>query len=201
MARMRVSEHDAPRDLAGLQRLEHQLVLALAPALDRDRGGPGDVDQVALHLERGGARRVVPHHERMGGPLAGLALDDDLLLGERLLRDAVQVVLVGLVGARVVKHQLGLDITHPVGPEHQRVVRGGGLAVCLPLLRHEVSWPVELVAALREDGLDLPLALRRVHDRNLLRQVLPRLGVEGEEAVRVWSSAGALDLVDPDVHI
>mmetsp|Transcript_51348 Transcript_51348/g.135682 ORF Transcript_51348/g.135682 Transcript_51348/m.135682 type:complete len:516 (+) Transcript_51348:327-1874(+) len=201
VARGDVAEHDAARDVPGLQRLERELVLALAAAVHLDGRGAGDVDEVALHLEGGGLGRVVLHDELVRLLLAGRALDHHVLVGERLLRDAVEHVLVGLVRAGVVQHQLGLDVADPLGLEGEGVVRHGGLAIRLLLLGHEVLRPLELVAALREGRLDGPLALRGVDDGDLLGDVLPGLRVELQGAVGVGRGARALDLVDADVHV
>mmetsp|Transcript_85346 Transcript_85346/g.249831 ORF Transcript_85346/g.249831 Transcript_85346/m.249831 type:complete len:613 (-) Transcript_85346:1080-2918(-) len=196
-----VAEHDAARDLPGLQRLEHELVLHGAAALHLRVRGAGDVHEVALHLEGRGRGGVVPDEEGVGGLLPGLALDDHVLVREGLLGDAAELVLVRLVGARVVQDQLGLDVADPLGLEGQGVVGHCRLAVGLPLLGGELPGPVKLGHVLGEAGLDGPLPLRGVDDGDLLRHMLPRLRVEVQGAVRVRGGGHALDLVHADVHV
>mmetsp|Transcript_57171 Transcript_57171/g.122971 ORF Transcript_57171/g.122971 Transcript_57171/m.122971 type:complete len:229 (+) Transcript_57171:2061-2747(+) len=124
-----------------------------------------------------------------------------MLVCKRLLGEAVEVILISLVGPCVVKHELSVHVTDPLRLEGKRVVGHGRLTARLPLLRRELPGPIELVTVLGERRLDDPLPISGVHDRYLLRDMLSCLCVEVQSAVGIGRSASALDLIDADIHV
>ena len=127
--------------------------------------------------------------------LSGLAVEHDVVFGERLLSYSFELVLVLLLGGLVLQGEETCRITYPLRPE-------GELEVLRYLLLDQHLAPAEREAstlALIQGGDDLPLLAGVVDDRDLLGDVATSWHAELELGLDLLRDGGQLVLVEPDV--
>mmetsp|Transcript_3654 Transcript_3654/g.8730 ORF Transcript_3654/g.8730 Transcript_3654/m.8730 type:complete len:205 (+) Transcript_3654:2482-3096(+) len=200
MTAVAVPKHNATSHVASLQRQKRQVVTNRLARTRPHVARSAYVQYVRLHFEGGVSVAVVPDGKLVVGALAGLAQDHHVVLGQRFVCRAREFVFVGFVRALVHQGEMTHLLADPARLEFQLVVRGGRRPARPALRRGHTTRPRKktlpgLGWGVGEDGLDLPVVWRRVHDRDLLDDLLPRVRLERQRTLRVRRRARTFDLV------
>ena len=169
--------------VVGLPRLHRELFCA-------DRVLKVSPDRVCLGLVGG-----VLDLEGVVGCLPGLAAEHDVVLGEGLLTDSLELVFVLLLGRLILEREETRSLADPLRAEGQReVLRSSFLDEHLAPVESEATSLAGL-----EGRDDFPLLAGVVDDRDLLRDPATGRDAELELSLDLLRNGSELVLVEPDV--
>uniref|UniRef100_A0A7S3IHB3 Uncharacterized protein n=1 Tax=Strombidium inclinatum TaxID=197538 RepID=A0A7S3IHB3_9SPIT len=139
--------------------------------------------------------RVVPDLEVVVSGLSGLAVEHDVVFGEGLFANTLQLILILFLGRLILQGEQALSLAYPLRSEGQLEVLSDSL-----LNEHLATVEREIASlALLERGDDLPLLTGVVHNGDLLRDMAPRRHSELELSLDLLRDGRQLVLVKTDV--